>query len=97
MFRRKEQSIGEVLNFFLHQNGLESPLNEFHLMNSAWRDVLGNAIMRYTGDMFIKNQTLHVEIKSPALKHDLFLRRDRLVQQLNEKVGAQVITSIMFH
>jgi hypothetical protein len=53
--------------------------------------------MRYTGDMFIKNQTLHVEIKSPALKHDLFLRRDRLVQQLNEKVGAQVITSIMFH
>ena len=92
MFRRKEQSIGEVLNFFLRQNGLESPLNEFHLMNSAWRDVLGNAIMRYTGDMFIKNQTLHVEIKSPALKHDLFL-----VQQLNEKVGAQVITSIMFH
>jgi hypothetical protein len=37
-----------------------------------------------------------VEIKSPALKGNLMMERERLIQRLNEAVGAQVINRIIF-
>ena len=49
---------------------------------------------RYTGEKFIKNQTLHVKITNPALRQDLSMMRSQLVKRLNEEVGALVITEV---
>ena len=95
MKRSHTQSVGEVLQIYLRQEGIESPLNQFRLIQK-WTELLGSGVAAYTGEIFIKNQTLVVQIKSPALKNNLMMERERLVQRLNEAVGAQVITSIVF-
>ena len=92
MFRRSVQDIRSVLNTFLRQKGLETPLLQKRLMD-AWPDV----VVRYTSEMFIKNQTLFVKISSPALRADLSMRRTRLVKQLNDSVGAMVIADIKIY
>ena len=92
MFRRSVQDIRSVLNTFLRQKGLETPLLQKRLMD-AWPDVVG----RNTSEMFIKNQTLFVKISSPALRADLSMRRTRLVKQLNDSVGAMVIADIKIY
>ena len=61
MFRRSVQDIRSVLNTFLRQKGLETPLLQKRLMD-AWPDVVGRSVVRYTSEMFIKNQTLFVKI-----------------------------------
>lgn len=95
MKRQKALPIGDMIRRFLREEGLESPLNEYRLIQ-AWESVLGKAISRYTGQMYIKNQTLHVHLTSPALRQDLQMSRQALVRRLNEAVGAQVITDIVF-
>ena len=67
-------------------------------MAAAWSEVMGQAIARYTGDVFVKNQVLYVHLKSPALKANLMMGQigRALVRKLNEYVGAQVIQSIVF-
>ena len=95
MKRSKTESITNLLNEFLREQGLETPLNQ-HRLIEIWPEVMGNAISRYTVEMFIKNQTLYVKIKSAALKNDLMMNRAALVQRLNEAVGAYVITDINF-
>ena len=65
-------------------------------MAAAWPQVMGEAIARYTGDVFVRNQVLYVQLKSPALKANLMMGREALVQKLNDFVGAQVIRSIVF-
>lgn len=95
MKRSNTEQLGNILNEFLRQEGLETPLNQ-HRLIAAWPKVMGKTIVRYTGDMFIKNQTLYVKIKSPSLKNDLMMGRTNLVRQLNESVGAYVITNIVF-
>ena len=40
---------------------------------------------------------MHVYISSASLKNELSYHRNRLVQLLNEAVGADVITSIELH
>lgn len=96
MRRTKAKSIGELLRAYLRQEGLETPLAQHRILDE-WKNVLGPGIERYTGDMFIRNQTLHVFLKSPALRQNLMMRRTALVRDLNQRVGMQVITDIELH
>lgn len=57
MKRNNTEQIGDVLRQFLRQQGLETPLNEYRLVD-AWKDVVGPVITRYTTNLFIKNQVL---------------------------------------
>lgn len=95
MRRSKSEQIGDVVRMFMRQEGLETPYNEFRLMNS-WEEVMGLGIARFTGEKFIKNQTLYVKITSPVVKNELFMGRANIVRRLNEKVGSQVISDIRF-
>lgn len=94
MKRQKATQIGDLINQFLRQEGLESPLNEHRVLH-AWKDVAGDVVNRHTGRMFIKNGVLYVEIKSAAVKSELMMRRSDLTRRLNEQVGAQVVQSIV--
>lgn len=42
------------------QEGLETPLNETRMAGGLVQEVMGQAIARYTGDVFVKNQVLYV-------------------------------------
>lgn len=95
MKRSNALPIGDIVRRFLREEGIESPLNEFRLIQ-AWESVLGKTISNYTGQLFIRNQTLHVHLTSPALRQDLQMMRKQLVKRLNEAVGAQVIVDIVF-
>ncbi len=96
MFRRKVKSIDELLNFTLRKEGLETPLMQKRLID-AWPKVAGDLIARYTGDRFIRNQTLFIKVLNPALRADLTMQRSKYVSLLNAEVGAMLITDIKFY
>lgn len=93
MFRRSVQSLDDVLNQFLRQEGLEMPLLQKRLIDS-WEQVTGDVVARYTGEKFIRNQTLFVKITNPALRQDLSMMRTQLVRRLNDAVGSMVIAEV---
>lgn len=93
MFKRKVQSIDELLPRVIRENGLETPLLQRRLID-AWDTVTGNIVANYTGEKYICNQTLFVHISNPALRADLSMMRSQLVRRLNESVGSMVITDV---
>lgn len=95
MRRNEAEPIGKLIQHYLRQESLETPLNELRLVN-AWPDVLGPVVAAYTGRLFVRNQVLYVHLTSAALRQELVMGRDMLVRNLNEHVGAQVITDIVF-
>lgn len=95
MRRRNTEELDTVLGRFLRQEGLETPLNEYRLIQ-AWPEMVGNTIARYTASIRIYNQVLYVQLSSPALRENLIMERKLLVKRLNACVGAQVITDIIF-
>ena len=56
MKRNDAEQIGKLIQQFLRQESLESPLNEQRLLD-AWPQVLGPAAA-YTSNLYIRNQTL---------------------------------------
>lgn len=93
MFRQHPRKMSDILNGFLRANGLEMPLKQHRLVN-AWDEVVGSVVARYTEEKSIRNQTLWVKISSPAVRAEVQMQRTRFVEELNNKVGGQVITDI---
>ena len=95
MFRRDVKELRGLILRNLRQQGLEMPLLQKRLVE-AWPIVAGEEIANYTLNAYIRNQTLHVHLSSPALRADLSLRRQEFVCRLNEYVGNQVIADVRF-
>jgi len=95
MRRNEAESVGMLIRKFLRQEGLETPLNEKRLIDS-WAEVMGPAIASLSKPQFIKNQVLYVEVTSAPLRQQLMMGRQQLVIKLNQHVGAQIITNIVF-
>lgn len=96
MFKQQPKAISDILQQLLREQGLETPLRQKRLID-AWEKVTGATVARYTGEKFIKNQTLHVKITTPALRHDLSMMRSQLVKRLNAEVGAMVIADVRIY
>ena len=96
MRRSNTESVGNVLKQFLRQEGLETPLNQ-HRLIEAWPTIMGSNVSKFTKEIFIQNQTLHVNLSSAILRQELLMQRHGLVTKLNNAVGALVITDIIFH
>lgn len=96
MIRKKEQKLESLIQQFMRQQGLETPLNEYRAVQ-AWPGIVGPAIARYTGQIFIRNSILYVQIRSAALRENLTHQRTLLAQRVNSQVGAQVIQEIRFY
>ncbi|MDR0891504.1 MAG: DUF721 domain-containing protein [Mediterranea sp.] len=94
MRRRDAEQIGNLVRQFLRQESLEGPLNEQRLLDS-WPEILGPHA-KFTTNLYIRNQTLYVHLTSAVLRQELMMGRERLVRLLNQKVGATVITNIIF-
>ena len=95
MKKSTTEPLRDILMRFLRQEGLETPLNQYRLIE-AWKEVVGPSVARYTSNLYIKNQTLYVHLPSSVLRQELLLGRSLLVRNLNNKVGAQVITDLVF-
>lgn len=95
MKRGNTEHIADAIMRMLRQEGLETQLNEFRIVD-AWNDVVGPAIARYTRNVFIKNQTLYVQVASSVIRQELLMNRELLMRHLNNRVGAQVIYNIVF-
>lgn len=95
MQRKETQAIGDILNDILQAQGLDIGLNGARA-RQAWRDTMGDAVLRYTEDISFENGTLYVRLTSAILRNELFMCRSQIIKKLNEKIGRQVIQTIIF-
>lgn len=95
MKRNNTELLGDVIRRYLRQEGLETPLNEYRLVD-AWKDVVGPSITRYTTNLYIRRQVLYVHLSSSVVRQELMMACEMLVRNLNAQVGSQVIVDIVF-
>lgn len=95
MFRRKLEPISELILRYLREEGLETPLNQYRIV-SLWGNVVGEKFLNLTEDIYIKNQTLYVKLSSSVARSELLMSKNKLIEELNKRVKAQVLYDIVF-
>ena len=96
MKRTEPKLLNDIINEALRNDGLETQFREQRAAY-LWQEVVGPGINRYTTRRYVDRGVMHVYISSASLKNELSYHRSRLVQLLNEAVGADVITSFVLH
>jgi len=89
----KPTAITDLVVQYLREQGLEQTILGDKII-ALWPIVMGEQVARLTGKMEIKDEVLHIQIRSAALRQQLFECRTELIQRLNDAVGAQVIKEI---
>lgn len=87
------QPLKDVIRELLDTYRLQGKFQEQRVV-ALWPQVMGEFIASRTQRIFVKNQTLHVELNSAPLKEELMMSKDKLIALLNEKVGVQAIKDV---
>ena len=96
MERHKSLPITSLLDVWLRNEGLETPLLQ-HRLIKGWSEVMGTTVAQYTGEIKIFGNVLRVQIKSPALRQNLLMMRTEIARKMNDFVKAQVIQEVTFY
>lgn len=90
-----QSTIGELIKAFYEERRGPGYLDEVNLIK-GWKEVVGPFIAQYTTDLFIRNGVLYVKITSDSLRTELAFSKSVLMKNLNDLVGREVLTDIVF-
>jgi len=63
---------------------------------SHWPEIMGTAVANRTTQIYVSQRKLFVRIESSVIKNELLMVRTGIIQKLNERVGSETITEIIF-
>lgn len=94
MERKDAESIGDIISQYLRITQIENHTYESEIAR-VWQETLGDAITRETERIHLWSGSLFVDLKSPALKTEILMRRSDIARALNEKLGSNVIKQVV--
>ena len=95
MLKRNAQQLNDILSEFFNENPeLKTSVAE-HRAVSAWRELLGEGVAHYTKNVYFKRNVLHVQLTSSALRAELIMNKQNLIDKLNEHAGMEIVKDIV--
>nr|WP_321452034.1 DUF721 domain-containing protein [uncultured Carboxylicivirga sp.] len=94
MKRKAVQPISDILKEYLK----EQKLNQGLMQNRAvqyWERVLGPSVGRATRRIYMYQGTLYVELNSSVLRNELLMYKDRIIINLNQAIGEEIVMDLV--
>ena len=88
------KSIKDVLGAFVETNKLQKGFDKVNVAD-AWRDVMGPSISKYTTQLKLDGDRLIVQLSSSVLREELSYGKEKIMRNLNEELGKEVITKVV--
>ncbi|MGE4569414.1 MAG: DUF721 domain-containing protein [Bacteroidales bacterium] len=95
MRHSKTENVGSLLAQLVKQYNLEGKLLEVKAAK-AFETLFGSAVTRHTERVEVQRRTLYVYLRSSVVRNELMMQKTRIVEAVNEKVGASVIDRVVF-
>jgi len=96
MRKRNTESIGEVLKQYFEENAFfRQKLAESRVI-SGWDKIVGKVAASYTDGIYLRHNVLFVHLTSSVLRAELSAYKDKLITNLNDHAGMNVVRDIIF-
>ena len=94
MRRSEIHSIGSAIKSFLKESKYDRKLAEVDAV-SSWEFIIGKPIARATTSIYIKNETLYVNLSSSIVRNELFMMRNDIIRAVNDHAGRVIVKEIV--
>ena len=95
MSRVNDKTLKDAMEQMLNVYRLKGKFNETFAI-ASWEAVVGKAVANRTKEIFIRDKKLFLRIESSVVKNELNMMRDQIIESLNAKAGAAVVSEIVF-
>ncbi len=85
----------EALQDLLKSYHIDGKFQETQLI-SSWETIMGKAIAKRTGKIYIKDKKMFVELTSAPLKQELNMSKSKVMEMFNNRFNKNVIEEIVF-
>ncbi len=85
--------LADAIRQLLQSYRIESRFDEARLVE-AWENLVGKPIARRTRKVYVRNKVLFVEMESAALRQDMNLHRQKLMELIRSQFGESAIREI---
>ncbi|AZQ44050.1 DUF721 domain-containing protein [Nonlabens ponticola] len=87
-------NMSEALNDFKSQKKLSRGFLKVDI-NDAWKEVMGPGIESYTTQVKLNGDKLIVSLSSSVLRQELSYGRSKIVTNINEHMGKEVVKTLV--
>jgi len=87
-------NMSEALKDFKSQNKLSKGFLKVDV-DSAWKELMGPGVMSYTTQVKLSGDKLFVDLSSSVLRQELSYGRSKIIANLNEHLGKEVIKTLV--
>ncbi|MCK9638424.1 MAG: DUF721 domain-containing protein [Prolixibacteraceae bacterium] len=94
MRRSEIHSIGSAIKSFLKESKYDRKVAEVDAVIS-WEFIIGKPIARATISIYIKNETLYVNLSSSIVRNELFMMRNDIIRAINDHAGRVIVKTIV--
>lgn len=95
MRRSKPVRIGELWSGFVKENpAITRKLCESRIPDE-WNEIVGASVASLTTSVVMRNGILTVSLSSSVARHELFMRRAELRDELNRRLGMNIVSNVI--
>jgi predicted nucleic acid-binding Zn ribbon protein len=94
MKRTEPKLIGDILDEFFSRPYVARKIAEGRIPQ-YWREVVGEKIASLTTYCRLEGVILYIGISSGVARQEVFYRRDKLAQRINQRAGHDIVRSII--
>ncbi len=87
--------IENVVEDLLKVYQLKKKFSELEVTD-AWKSVTNPIVGKRTVRVYVQENTMFVKLESASLKNELLMRKTQLIKDLNQKVGQDIIKTLIF-
>ncbi len=87
-------TLKDVLDDMIREMRLGGKMNEMKV-RKYWHELMGSYIMKHTSQVYYKGGKLFVYLESSALKQELHMAKDKIISNLNERLGENLVNDII--
>jgi len=91
-----EYTIQDVLKTVYRQTGLTEVVAENDAID-AYNAVVGEFIAKLTRKISLNKNVLHVQLSSAALRQELSMRKESVLEKINEIIASGSVKDIFFY
>lgn len=90
----KVHRIGELLQKYLRESGLDRKLQEA-AVPGYWNEIVGSQVSTFTTIKRFEEGQLFVEVPIAVWRHELMLRREDIRMKINQRSGSDIVKEII--
>ena len=92
--KTNDDHAGNIVLRMLKAYGIQGKYYEARA-KQLWFDMMGDAIGKYTDNIYVKNRKLYVNISSAALRQEIGYSKDKVQQHINDEIGTDYIREVV--